>query len=204
MVIIDCNKFKDRDEYVASLSKRAIHEYRLVQRRNADLTFKGATFDQEKLHRFMELWGRQLVRGKPIAWAYPVETVANWMAKGEVILLEAVRGDETIAMHFLKKEQGFWDAGPPMWDKEKLGHLHLGTYMWFHTIFWCIDNKLGIINLGGGLEEWREMIRRRKEFKNPLYKWRYVPRHVKQNPDSQPDYYITIQHESKVLNERHI
>lgn len=199
MVIIDTNAYSSTEEYIKSLSKRARHEWTLVSKRNQDVQHALTLFDKEKVHQFMQLWERQLVRGKPIQWAYPVETVADWADKGELILFEVKQGDETIGMHFLKKEQGFWEAHSPMWDKARMNQRHLGTYMWFHMVLRGIENKLGIINLGGGIDKWREMIKRRKEFTNPKYKWRFVSRNVKDNPDSQPDYEIITKHETKIL-----
>lgn len=198
MVIIDTNLYT-KDEYIKGLSKRGRHEHTLVSKRNADLTYGKPDFDLGKLQRFMELWERQLVRGKPIQWAYPVQTIADWHDKGKLILLEAKKGDETIAMHFLKKEEGFWEAGPPMWDKEHSLQRHLGTYMWFQMVLYGIENKLGIINFGGGVDSWREMIRTRKNYTNPKYKWRFIPKSVKDNPDDQPDYKIIMSGEDKIL-----
>lgn len=199
MVIIETQKFKTQDEYIASLSKRARHEFTLISKRNADVTYQNVPFDKEKIHRFMQLWEKQLVRGQPIQWAYPVETVQNWYDKGELLVFEANSPTETLAMHFIQKQDGFWEAHSPMWDKSSKTQRHLGTYMWFHLVLWGIENNLGILNFGGGIDSWREMIKRRKEFRNPLYKWRFVPKAVKDNPDLQPNYEIHLQHERKVL-----
>lgn len=188
MVILDCNQWT-KDSYLKGLSKRARQEYILCSNRNSDLTYREADFDHDTVKRFMELWEKQLVRGQPIQWAYPIETVEQWWNEGKLILLEAVKRD-TIALHFLKKENGFWDAGPPMWDKQNMNYRHLGTWMWYQMALYGIENKLGIINLGGGVDKWREMIRTRKEYTNPKYKWRFIPKSVKDNPDLQPNYEI--------------
>lgn len=190
MVIVDTTQLGTPEEYVRSLSERARSEFKLVHKRNPHVVYREAEFNKDQIHEFMQLWERQLVRGMPIQWAYPVETVCEWYDKGQLLLLEAVENDKTIAIHFLKKENGYWQAEPPMWDKENMKDRHVGTYMWFHMVLWGIEHNLGIINFGGGIDEWREMIKRRKEFRNPLYKWRFIPEHVKKNPDLQPDYKI--------------
>lgn len=166
--------------------------------RNSSLTYRTCEFDLEKVTRFMQLWERQLVRGQPIQWAYPVGTLEEWWNRGELILFEAVDGD-TVAMHFLKKEDGFWEAGPPMWDKANMSDKHTGTYMWFQMVLYGIENKLGVINFGGGIDKWREMLRTRKDYTNPKYKFRFIPREVKQNPEEQPDYEIITQNGIKTL-----
>lgn len=176
MVILDTTLYS-KDSYIKSLSKSARQEYRLVMEKNKDLTYKQAEFDKEKVKRYMELWERQLVRGKPIQWAYPVE----YLEQKELLVFET-----EISMHFIMKEDGYWQCEPPMYDKNT--DRHLGTFMWFSLILWAIDNKLGILNFGGGCDNWREMIKTRDQYPNPKYKWRFIPKEVKENPDKQPNY----------------
>lgn len=192
MVLIETGKFKTFDEYIASLSDRARQEWRYVKKTNADLTYQNISFDKEKIKRFMEIWQVQLVRGKPIAWGYPIEKVEEWQMAGRIILFEAKhQNGETFAAHFLLKQDGFWETQPPMWDKAKMIKRHLGTWMWFNMVKYGIENGLGVLNMGGGIEEsWREMLRRRKEFTNPKYKFRFIPKLVKENPDAQTDFRI--------------
>lgn len=204
MVILEPKMFKTKEEYIKSLSERGRHERRYIQKMNKNVVIKQVTeLDREKLQSFMELWERQLVRGKPIQWAYPVQTIENWFLQGELILFEANEGDKTLAMIFLKRQDGFWEAGPPMWDKFNLTKRHLGTAMWFWLMEYGVEHQLEPINLGGGIEtSWREMIKRRKEFRNPLYKWRFIPEKVKINPEGQRDWYIEEINNKKFLYER--
>jgi len=188
MVIIDCNEWT-KNGYLGDLSKRARQEYRLCSERNQDLIYRQADWDTDKVREFMNLWEKQLVRGKPIQWAYPVETVERWYAEGKILLFEAVKRN-TVAMHFLKREGNYWEAQPPMWDKANLAYRHLGTWMWYQVILYGIENKIGIINLGGGVDKWREMLHTRDQYANPKYKFRFIPRSIKDNPDLQPNYEI--------------
>ena len=77
-----------------------------------------------------------------------------------------------------------------MYDK-KYSEDYLAKYMWFSLIKWAIDNRLLPLNLGGGCDDWVECIIKRKEFPNAAYKWLYVPKDVKDNPFSQPAYYLS-------------
>lgn len=177
LVILDCNQFESFEDYIASLSKSARQEYRLVMEKNKDLTYKQVPFDKDKVKGYMELWARQKVRGNSIEWAYPVE----WLEDKEKLVFAT-----EISMHVILREDGYWQCEPPMYDKDT--DRHLGTYMWFSLILWAIENKLGILNFGGGADNWREMIKTRDQYPNPKYKWRFIPKWVKDNPDLQPNY----------------
>lgn len=198
MVIIDTTQFDSFESYLSALSKKARKECERVSVLNRETIYQEIPYDRELVARFMGLWERQLVRGKPIQWAYPIETVDEWARQGNLLLFEA-RMDETVGLHYLKREGGFWQAEPPMWDKTRYEQRSIGTFLWFSVIKWGIENRLGIINLGGGIDEWREMIRTRDDYPNPKYKWRFIPEGVKHSPDTQPDYRIISEDGRKVL-----
>ena len=97
-----------------------------------------------------------------------------------------------LAMHFIQNRKNFYVAHPPMYDKsDKNLKRYLAKFMWFKLIEYFINNKLGILDLGGGDDDsWRQMIKDRNKYPNPAYKWIYVPEEVKNNPDSQIDYRV--------------
>lgn len=187
---------KSFDEYLKSLSKSAKKNYSYVQKANKDLSYHQIPYDSDKTKKFMELWERQLIRGKFVTWAFPVSHIDNLAQSGAILLFEARKGEETIGLHFLQRRNGYLEAHPPMYQKG--GERNLGTYMWFELIRYACENDLGHIDMGGGLSDWREMIKRREEFKNPAYKWRFVPENVKLNPDKEQNLYI----EDYALRER--
>jgi hypothetical protein len=178
LVIIDTNLYT-KDSYLKGLSKAARQEYHNTL---LPLEYRQVDFDKEKVRFYMELWERQLVRGKPIQWGYPIERVEEWDDKGELMVFETPK-----SMHFIRRQINYWECEPPMYDKKD----SLGTFMWFQLILYGIEHKLGILNMGGGVDSWREMIRERDKYPNPKYKWRFIPKWVKDNPDKQPDYFIT-------------
>ena len=179
MVIIETNH-PSFEEYLKTLSKPARKNYKHCQKLYGHLGYKAEDF--ARVEEFMRLWSQQLVRNKHPEWAFPVGVVRDWYDKKELLVLGC-----PIALHFIQKRNGYWECHPPMYDKK---NEELGTWMWFQLIKFAIENKLGVLNMGGGVDNWREMIKNRANYPNPKYKWRFVPESVKENPDSQPNYVI--------------
>ena len=168
----------DFKSYLASLSRTAKKNYRAL---HYNLEYEEVSLSP-RVEEFMKLWGRQLIRGKNIEWAFPISHIERLAALGELKIFDA-----GLAMQFIQRRDGYWECHPPMYDKK---HKGLGTWMWFRLIKYAIENQFYPLNLGGGIDEWRAMIKRRKEFPNPTYKWRFIPQAAKDHPDSEPDYYI--------------
>lgn len=173
------------EEYLSSLSKPARKNYKTAIKRNHDLRYEQVPFDREEVERYMQLWEHQLVRGKTIQWGFPIGHVEDLAARKELCVF---RGG-TLALHFIQKRSGFWECHPPMYDKKDSGR-YLAKWMWFSLIRYAIENKMVPLDLGGGIDDWREHIKHRFEYPNPAYKWMYVPERAKQDPDSEPAYYI--------------
>jgi hypothetical protein len=189
------------EEYVASLSKPARKNYKAAMkahespddvpiRNYAIWNFsKGGGFPTDDVRQFMSLWERQLIRGKTVQWAFPVETVKGWADAGDLMLFQAVDNNhESIGMQFIQKRDGYWECHPPMYDKTK--HPWLAKYMWFSLIRYAIEHKLAPLDMGGGSDDWEFNLKNRIDFPNTKYKWMYVPEKTKRDPDSEPRYYI--------------
>ena len=186
MLIIQTND--TFENYIKTLSKHARKDYAYIQKHNQDLVYELIPFDLELVRRFMELWQRQLIRGKTVTWAFPVEHVKDLADKGEILLFQA-KNTEVLSVHFVQLRNGYVECHPPMYDK-KHAKRYLAKYMWFNLIRYAMETKLPPLDMGGGPSNWREHIVRRAEFQNPQYKWLYVPEEVKNNPEKQPNYYI--------------
>ena len=185
MVIIETAKFNTFDQYLESLTRKARKQWSYVKKHNQDLEYKAVEYERDKVEDYMKLWQRQLVRGKPIEWAYNIGFVSQMNDEDKLKIFDA-----GIALHFIFVHDKYIDCQPPMYDK-KYSNRYLAKFMWFNLIKWAIESKTGwILDLGGGLDDWREMIKRRKEFPNPAYKWLYVPERVKNNPDLQKPYIL--------------
>jgi hypothetical protein len=144
----------------------------------------------------MQLWEQQIVRKQRIKWAFGVDYVEELAGKDELMLF---RGGD-IALHFIQKRSGFWECHPPMYDKIHLKR-YLAKYMWFNLIKYAMDHRLGPLDMGGGIDDWREMIRRKEEFPYSRYKFRYVPVEVQNNPDLQPNYKLVSRNGQVFLEE---
>lgn len=175
--------------YIESLSLPARKNWRYAEKHNRDLEYKEVHFDKELCEHFMKLWASQLVRGNPIEWAFGIGHIENIHNYGNLKFFVAYKEGKPIAGHFIQKRDGYWECHPPMYDK-KYNNRYLAKYMWFNLIRWAIENKEMPLDMGGGVDRWREMISTRENYPNPKYKWMYVPEHTKQNPMDEPDYYI--------------
>ena len=194
MVLIETN-YKNFKEYISSLSGTARTNYKYAIKQNKDLEYKRVEFNKQDVKMFMELWGRQLVRGFHPHWAFPIEHIERLNEQGKLMVFKA--GD--IAMHFVQIHNGFIECHPPMYDK-KHNHRYLAKFMWFNLIKYAIENKLNPLDLGGGASHWVEHIKTRQDYPNPKYKWVYVPKKVKENPDKQINYFIQEKHGEKTLS----
>lgn len=171
------------DDYLKSLSRHARADYAYVKKHNCDLSYECIPYERALVQTFMHLWEQQIVRGQRIKWAFGVDYVEDLAAKNELMLF---RGGD-IALHFIQKRHGFWECHPPMYDKVHCKR-YLAKYMWFNLIKYAMDHQLEPLDMGGGIDDWREMIRRKADFPYSRYKFRYVPVVVQNNPDLQPNY----------------
>lgn len=171
------------DDYLKSLSRHARADYAYVKKHNCDLLYECVPYERSLVLGFMQLWEQQIVRGQRIRWAFGVDNVEELADKDELMLF---RGGD-LALHFIQKRSGFWECHPPMYDKKHCKR-YLAKYMWFNLIKYAMDHGLGPLDMGGGIDDWREMIRRKEEFPYSRYKFRYVPVEVQKNPDLQPNY----------------
>lgn len=194
MLLIRTDQFKTFDEYLASLTRKARKEYHRIAKLYSGVYYAvwddPTDFPVLDVRDFMALWERQLIRGKHVEWAFPVEHVEDLFWKHQLMLFNASDAKENIlALHFIQQRDGYWECHPPMYDKVK--HPSLAKFMWFMLIRFSIEHgHLGVLDFGGGVDDWREHIRRRAEFPNPRYKWLYVPERAKEDPDSEPAYFI--------------
>jgi len=185
MILIETANFRTFDDYLKALSRKAKKQWAYVKKHNQDLDYKEIGFDRDRVDSFMKLWQKQLVRGKPIEWAYGVGYVSQLSDEGKLKIFDA-----GVAMHFVFVYGNYVDCQPPMYDKQ-YAERYLAKFMWFNLVKWAIENRTGwILDLGGGIDDWREMIKNRSRYPNPLYKWVYVPEEVKDNPDSQKSYIL--------------
>ena len=194
MILIETN-YDNFESYLKGLSSKARKQYAYIKKHNQDLEYREISYDSELVKKYMDIWSKQLVRGNAIEWAFPIETVNNWADKGKIKVFSCDLG-----MQFIQKQQNFWECHPPMFSKEH-NNRYLAKYMWFNLIKYAIENKLEPLNMGGGIDNWREMLKRRADYPNPAYKFVYVPKNAKLYPGLQRNFMIEQLGEEKYLYE---
>lgn len=187
MIIIETGKFIRFDEYLASLSKSARKNWRFAQKNNP-VHYKKTLVTRELVQSWMDLWGRQLIRGEHRQYAFRAEALEG----KNILYFVAIDLTGIIAMQFVEVIDGYMNCHPVMYDKEKYADRYLSKWMWFNLIKWAIENGIEIVDLGGGNDDdWHEMIRTREKYPNPAYKWMYVPGDVKFKPKNYQNYKVT-------------
>lgn len=177
----------DFETYLASLSKPARKNHKAVMKQYGGLRFAKIEYGEGRIRSFMQLWEQQLVKGKHPVWAFPVQHVTAMAAIGDLLVFSVFFGDEQISAHFIQKRDGYWECHPPMYDKVK--YPSLAKYMWFKLIQYAIEHQLMPLDLGGMSDEWRDNLRIWRTYKHQ-YKWAFVPLKAREDPDSEPRYYI--------------
>ena len=187
MILIETGKFKNFEDYLASLGKAARKNYRFAKKNNEGVAYHRTFPPETRIQEWMDLWGRQLIRGQNRQYAFGVGALQG---KG-MIYFEAIEHGEIIAMQFVEVIDGYANCHPVMYDKEKYSERYLSKFMWFRLIRWAIENGIKIVDLGGGNDDsWHEMIRTREQYPNPAYKWMYIPGTVKLKPKEQQNYKV--------------
>lgn len=186
MIIIEIEKFETFEEYLDSLGKAAKKNYAYAQKHNL-VHYKKILVTQNLVQSWMDLWGRQLIRGQHRQYAFTADALQGKnMAYFCAIDLTGI-----IAMQFTEIENGYMNCHPVMYEKEKYSKRYLSKFMWFGLIKWAIENKIKIVDMGGGNNEsWQEMIRTREQYPNSAYKWMYIPQSVKERPEKQTNYKV--------------
>ncbi len=197
MILIELPK--TFESYIKSLSKKARKNYVYTYHHNQDLTYELMPFVRDEVAHFMQLWEKQLIRGEYRQWAFPIEHVEGLYNAGELKIFRCLLNAKPVSLQFIQHHNGFWECHPPLYDKGFGAKRYLAKFMWFKLIEYAILNQLEPLNMGGGIDEWREMIKRRNEFPNPAYKWMYVPEKVKNNPESVVNYKIKEYNNKKYL-----
>lgn len=188
MILVNTHDVKSFEDYLKSLSKSARKNYKFVKKHNQDLVYQRVSYNREEIIRFMDLWERQLIRGKYRKWAFGIEYPEKVEMAGRLRCFAAIKDGEKIAMHFVENHDGYIECHPPMYDKTKYSKRYLAKFMWFNLIKYAIASPdMNWIDIGGcGDAPWPETIRNRHQWPHNHYKWQYVPESVKNKPEEQP------------------
>jgi len=172
------------EEYLKRLSKPSKKNYRATLKKTEDCTFSHIEYDSGLMYRFIKLWEQQIVYGTHPKWCMPMTA----MDRLDLTMFK-VENDGIIAVHAIEKCGDYAYAHPPLYDKS---NPELARYIWFNTIRWCCESDIKNLDLGGlSGRDWPTLIRERhcNQLRRLKYKWSYVPKDVKDHPESQPAFY---------------
>lgn len=187
MIIVETGKFTNFEEYLNSLSPSAQKNYRYAKKHNEKVSYSRYVPNLNDIQFWMNLWSQQLIRGQKRTWAFQ----ATELEGKTLVFFQATENRKHIAAQFAEITDEYMNCHPVMYEKEKYAHRYLSKWMWFNLLSWAIENKIGVVDLGGGNDNsWIEMIKTREQYPNPAYKWMYVPKPVKENPDHQQNYKV--------------
>ena len=178
----------DRDIYLGQLSKPAKKNWAAARKRNAGRTFKEVPYDPTLTREFMELWTRQRVNGGHPRWIFGPEYFDRMASRNWLRLFVLEEHGAPIALHPVEHFGNFTYTQPVLYDKgEDPG---AAKFMWFNLMFWACDQvDVRWVDLGGGFHgSWNQFLRNRSD-PGFSYKWQFVAKEVKDDPQRQPHYF---------------
>jgi len=181
-LIVDTSTSFER--YIERLSKSSKKNYKATVKRTREYKFSETPYNNVLMYAFIKLWERQIVYGSHPRWS-----LSMWEMDSLGLTMFKIEKDGIVAIHAIEKCDDYAYAHPPLYDKHT---PELARYIWFNTIKWCCDHDVNNLDLGGlSGRDWPTLIRQRhdKSLMRLRYKWSYVPKDVKDNPDSQQSYY---------------
>lgn len=182
------------EEYISSLATTGKKNYKYTLKHNSDLTYNLIQYDSKIVHFFMALWQQQLIRGEKRQWGFPPEHIHRMNQLGIIDLFAGYTEDKTIlSIQFVERFGNYVYCHPPLYDKNTTNDRYMGKYMWFNLIKHYINNsEVEWVDFGAGYRgTWVDLIKNREQYKDKMaYKWLYVPKQIKQNPDSQLPYVV--------------
>mgnify|MGYP001168931115 CR=1 FL=1 len=201
LINVNISTFED---YIKSLATTGKKNYKYSKKQNEDLKYNLIPYNQELVNFFMSLWENQLIRGEKRKWGFPSNYI-HYLANIGVIKLFAAYTEEdntVLSIHFVEKYNDYVYCHPPLYDKETTNNRYMAKYMWFNLINYYIDNKeINWIDFGAGNRgTWKDLVKNRQQYMDKMaYKWLYVPKNVKENPDRELPYIVNKSNNQRKL-----
>ena len=197
------------DKYFASLDCRARTEWKTLKKK-FDWEYGRFEFDREIFEKFIKIWENQEIlnarrtygnsQTQPTTldmfdkerdyWMYfaarqndtvmAIHPIRFWNENGDKMSIEDVESGKTFAGNGVQ----WTELWTPLYDKKI--DRDIAGFMWYNLIHYAFDHHLPMLNFIGG-EKWRDLLKEKRS-NNLAYKWRFVPRWVKRDPDGQPNY----------------
>ena len=184
-------KYNNMKEYIKSLSKSSKKNYIFCKKHNNDLEYCEIPIDLELIKKFITIWSKQLIKGRKNSGLADRGIILEW--RSLKCFVAKNKKKEIIVLHLVEKQENFYDCQMPMFDKTKYNKNYLAKYMWFSLINHSINtNDIDFIDIGGGYRQnWKNIVQNRKKYELKLgYKFMYLPKIIKENPDLEKEYKI--------------
>jgi hypothetical protein len=165
------------EDYLKRLSKSSRKKYKKALK--YAVPWEAVDYDEDIMWRFMEIWSRQTVFGRPVSISMTREKMRSLPLK--MFLTEN-------AVHCIEIYGKYAYAHQVRYDKVK--DPEIARFMWFKTIEWCCGRVAYLDMDGGSRGKWPDLIRARKNYPNLRYKWSYVPQDVKDNPEGEKPFIV--------------
>jgi len=209
MILVDVHTPKTFEEYLNSLSQGGEFRRSRIKRlfkKCKDIEFKNVPYDREEVKKFMNLWENQIIWGKKRKFSYGIEYPDKLAKNGLIECFAAYKDDETIGFNFNERHDDYLLLHPAMHNKTKYTDIGLSKFMWLNLIKWAIENtKIKWVDFGDSVDNWRESIKSRnlEKYKHIRYKWDYVSKWVKENPDKQPNLVLIIPEGKNIIEQKY-
>lgn len=169
------------DKYISRLTKPAKKNYRKAIK-SWELDYLNIQYKRDLVQWFMALWEQQNVFGRKPAWTVGIDRVDQLAERNAITFFVATNGNAIYALHPVEIYGDYAYAWPVLYDKTH----DIATFCWFKTIQALCESEIKHFDLGGSFHgTWVDLL---KQPDDPIlnYKWRYVPKDVKEDPDGQP------------------
>ncbi len=180
------------EEYISRLSLTDKKKFKSNKSITSGYKFDLVQYDPFLMRKFITLWETQTVYGGlPIKWYRPMEFMD---ALDTLIMFKVSLDDEIIGLHCFEKCDQLAYGHPPLYDKKKFPNL--ARFSWFSMIKHCCNSEIKYLDMDGGSgRDWRTLLLERHNHENLdprllhlKYKWCYVPKDVKDDPNKETPY----------------
>lgn len=182
------------EHYIESLAKTGKKNYKYTLKHNNDLKYNLIKYDVDLVEFFMGLWQNQLIRGEKRQWGFPPQHIHNLNKFNIIDLFATYSIDNTVlSIHFVERYDDYVYCHPPLYDKATTNNRYMAKHMWFNLIKHYVNNKeVNWVDFGAGYRgTWKDLVKNRKQYMDKMaYKWLYIPKKIKENPDKELPYIV--------------
>lgn len=171
-------------EYINGLNKSAKKNYKKAMRHK--LVMRRIPYDSCQVSDFMQFWSTKIGN----CWAFGPEYFDVLDTSDNLICFAAYEDQELVAHLPMEHFGDFMYAQPVMYDKDVVPYA--AKFLWFEMLKWaCRREEIKVVDMGGGFNGlWPEFIVNRDRAPTFAYKWRFVSKEVKDNPDKEKPWLV--------------